>query len=154
MARANQDDYLVQGYAESPDGRTNWSEHQIVFAPEERVFDVCVIAAKDGYETVFSRVNVSNADLPLTGLWWCQGTTPSPNMADWSEPIRIWGPGPWKPVLRYGETDPNSMFVFCDGAYPNAAPVGIPFHFTLDCIQITRPAPDGEQGWREEGSNS
>ncbi|MBV9227809.1 MAG: hypothetical protein JOZ18_00755 [Chloroflexi bacterium] len=140
VAGANQDDYLVQGYAESPDGRTNWSQHQIVFAPEEKVFDFCVIAVKDGYEAVFSRVNVSNADLPRTGLWWCRAATPSPHMANWSEPVRISGPGPWKPVLRYGETDPKMMFVFCDGVYLNTSGNGSPIHFTLDCIQVERPA--------------
>jgi hypothetical protein len=111
-----------------------------VFAPEEKVFDFCVIAVQDGYEAVFARVNVSQADLPKTGLWWCRAKTPSASMADWSEPVRISGPGPWKPVLRYGEANPNRMFVFCDGAYPNTSGVGIPFYFTLDCIEVDRPA--------------
>ena len=139
VAGANQDDYLVQGYAESPDGRTNWSQHQIVFAPEENVFDFCVIAAPGGYEAVFARVNLTGADRPQTGLWWCQAAAPSSDMADWSEPVRISGPGPWKPVLCYGETDPKQMFVFYDGAYLNPSRNGSPIHFTLNCLQIERP---------------
>lgn len=148
VAGANQDDYLVQGYAESPNGRTDWSQHQVFFAPEEKVFDFCVIPVRDGYEAVFSRVDVSGglADIipkkegtSKAGLWWCQAKTPSSNIADWSEPVQIAGPGPWKPVLRYGETDPKEMFVFYDGAYPNTSGVGIPIHFTLECIQVERP---------------
>jgi hypothetical protein len=149
VAGANQDDYLVQGYAESPNGRTDWSAHQIVFAPEEKVFDFCVIEAHGGYEAVFSRVEVSGGmagivprkDGPSqTGLWWCKATTPSPNMADWSEPVRIAGPGLWKPVLCYDEADPQMLFVFYDNAYPNTSGFGIPMHFTLECIQVERPA--------------
>lgn len=138
VAGANQDDYLVQGYAESPNGRTNWSQHQIFFSPAEKVFDFCVIRSKDGYEAVFSRVNVSGADLPKTGLWWCQAKEPSSKASDWSDPVRLSGPGAWKPVLRYGETDPRRMFMFCDGAYQNTSGFGI--HFTQDCIQVDRPA--------------
>jgi hypothetical protein len=140
VAGANQDDYIVQGYAESSDGRTNWSTRQIVFAAEERVFDFCVVAVEEGFEAVFSRVNLRNADLPKTGLWWCKSSDPSPNIADWSEPVRISEPGPWKPVLRYGENDPNKMFVFHDGVYLIPAGSGSPFSFTLHCREIERPA--------------
>jgi len=31
----SQNDYFIQGYAESSDGSMNWSQHQIVFAPED-----------------------------------------------------------------------------------------------------------------------
>lgn len=145
VAGANQDDYLVQGYAESPDGRTNWSAHQVVFAPEEKVFDFCVLPVGDGFEAVFSRVDVrtnvvEKEDLPNTGLWWCRAKSASPRISDWSEPVRISGPGPWKPCLRYGESDPQKMFVFCDGAYPNHSGFGIPIHFTVDCIEADRPS--------------
>jgi hypothetical protein len=139
VAGSNQDDYLVQGYAESPDGRTNWSLHQIMFSPEEKLFDFCVIAAHGGYEAVFARVNLSNADRPQTGLWWCRASEPSPDLANWSEPVRISGPGPWKPALCYGETNPQMVFVFCDGVYLNPSGKGSPIHFTLNCLQIERP---------------
>ena len=139
VAGANQDDYLVQGYAESPDGRTHWSQHQIVFPAEEKVFDFCVIAAHGGYEAVFARVNLTNADRPQTGLWWCQASTPSPDMANWSKPVRLSDPGPWKPVLCYSEVEPKRMFVFCDGVYLNTSGEGSPIYFTLNCLQVERP---------------
>jgi hypothetical protein len=139
VAGANQDDYLVQGYAESPDGRTDWSPHVVFFPPGEKVFDFCVVETGDGYEAVLSRVNVSGADLPKIGLWWCKATLPSSKASGWSDAVRISGPGPWKPVLRYGETDSRKMFVFCDGAYPNNSGAGLPLNFTQDCIEIDRP---------------
>ena len=139
VAGANQDDYLVQGYSESADGRTGWSKHQIVFPPEEKVFDFCVLPVDGAYEAVFSRVNLRNADLPKTGLWWCRADEPSPRIADWTEPVRLSAPGPWKPVLRYGEIDPQRMFIFHDGVYPSAPGSVIPIHFTLDCLEIDRP---------------
>jgi hypothetical protein len=139
VAGANQDDYLVQGYSESPDGCTGWSPHQIVFSAEEKVFDFCVISADGVFEAVFARVNVGKTELPKTGLWWCQAKEPSPNIKDWSEPVRISSPGPWKPVLRYGENAPQKMFVFYDGVYPNAAGGAIPLNFTLNCLEIDRP---------------
>lgn len=140
VAGANQDDYLVQGYAESPDGRTSWSPHQIVFAAEEKVFDFCVTATPNGYDAVFARVNVGKTELPKTGLWWCHANEPSPHISDWSEPLQISGPGPWKPVLRYAEDDPRKMLVFYDGVYPNTTGAGIPVHFTLNCLEMDRPA--------------
>lgn len=139
VAGANQDDYLVQGYSESPDGRGNWSEHRIVFAPEEKVFDFCVIEVPDGYEAVFARVNVGKGEVPKAGLWWCHAGEPSPLASNWSEPVRLSGGGPWKPVLRYDPADPRRMFVFHDGAYPNTKPGEIPFHFTIECLEIDRP---------------
>lgn len=140
VAGANQDDYLIQGYSESPDGRTDWSHHQVVFAAEEKVFDFCVIAVESGYETVFARVSVGKEQLAAAGLWWCAANRPSPKISDWSEPVRLSAPGTWKPVLRYGETDPQKMFVFHDSMKPNtAAGASIPFHFTIDCLEIDRP---------------
>ena len=56
VAGSNQDDYIVQAYAESPDGRDNWTRHKIVFPPEEKVFDFCIIKAREDYEVVFSPV--------------------------------------------------------------------------------------------------
>jgi hypothetical protein len=139
VAGANQDDYLVQGYAESPDGRTGWSHHRMVSAPEEKVFDFCVVPVGNGFEALVARVNVGKTELPETGLWWRRATDPLPNIADWSEPVRLSGPGPWKPVLRYGGSDPKKMFVFYDDQYPNTSGFGMPIHFTLNCLEIDRP---------------
>jgi hypothetical protein len=139
VAGANQDDYLVHGYAESPNGRSDWSPHRTVFAPEEKVFDFCVLPVGRTFEAVFARVKVGKMELPNTGLWWCRADEPSPDMSKWSEPMRISGPGPWKPVLRYDESDPKRMFVFHDGAHPNATAGSLPFHFTIECLQIDRP---------------
>lgn len=140
VAGANQDDYLVQGFAESPNGRTDWSSHRIFFPPEEKVFDFCAVETPGGYETVFARVNVAGRDdSGKTGLWWCAAETPSPNISEWSEPVRISGPGPWKPCLRYGGNDPRRMLVFCDGSYPRTSGSGIPIHFTIDCLELERP---------------
>lgn len=143
VAGANQDDYLVQGYSESPDGRTDWSPHQIVFPPDEKVFDFCPIAVDGRYEAVFARVNVGKTEIPETGLWWCRAKEPSTKISDWTEPVRLTGPGPWKPVLRYGELGAEKMFVFHDVARPNTAEgAKIPFHFAINCLEIGRPARD------------
>lgn len=155
VAGANQDNYLVQGYAESPNGRTDWSVHQIMFAPEENVFDFCVMEAHGSYEAVFSRVDVSGGlggvvprkdGAPQAGLWWCKANAPSPHIADWSEPIRLTGPGPWKPTFGYDEREPHTMFVFYDSAYPNPSGMGMPMHFTLECLQIERPTEEAPKG--------
>jgi hypothetical protein len=140
VAGANQDDYLVHGYSESPDGQTGWSHHQMVFAPEEKVFDFCVCPVADGFDAVIARVNVGKTELPNTGLWWTHAKEPSPAISDWQEPVRISGPGPWKPVLLYDECDSKRMFVFHDNQYSNTSGIGIPFHFTVDCFEIERPA--------------
>lgn len=148
VSGSGEGDYLVQGYAESPDGRTHWSKHQVVFGPEERVFDFCVLETYRGYEAVFSRVwHGQSPPPPGTGLWWCHGTTPSPDLSHWSWPVQImtaedrgWHSGPWKPSVQYGETDPNRMFVFFDGIYMRqGAP--FPFAFTLGCLELDRPVP-------------
>lgn len=138
VAGTNQDDYLVQGYAESPNGRTDWSAHRIVFAPEEKVFDFCVVPYGEGYDAVFARVNVGKGELPKTGLWWCHAKEPSPAISDWSEAVRISDAGPWKPVLLFDEA--KKMFVFHDNTYPNTSGTGMSMHFTIDCIQMDRPS--------------
>jgi hypothetical protein len=147
VSGSNQADYLVQGYAESVDGRTNWTKHQIVFPPEEKVFDFCVAKTKHGYESVFSRVWLGQTAAPAsTGLWWCHAKTPSSKITDWSKPVQImtgedrgWHVGPWKPSLQYGENDPNKMFVFFDGIYAKKDPGPFPYAFTLGCLEIDRP---------------
>jgi len=127
VAGSNQEDYLVQGYAESPNGRTDWSPHRTVFAPEEKVFDFCVLPVGNSFEAVFARVNVGKSELPNTGLWWCRAEQPSPEISEWRKPTRISGPGPWKPGLRYDESDPRKMFVFHDGATRTRHPARFPF---------------------------
>jgi hypothetical protein len=147
VAGSNQEDYLVHGYSESTDGRTNWTKHQIFFGPEEKVFDFCVLETKTGYEAVFARVFLGKT-LPAgsPGLWWCQAKTPSGRISDWSKPVQImtaedrgWHSGPWKPSLRYGENDSRKMFVFFDGLYPKKGPGPFPYVFTLGCLEIDRP---------------
>lgn len=147
LAASHQDDYLVQGYAESPDGRSNWTKHKIFFPPEEKVFDFCVIPTPTGYEAVFSRVWLAKTPPPdTTGLWWCRSDTPSSELSDWSRPVQImtaedhgWHSGPWKPCFQYSEDDPNQMLVFFDGMYAKNEPGPFPYVFTCGCLEIPRP---------------
>jgi hypothetical protein len=147
VAGSNQEDYLVQGYAESVDGRTNWTEHQVFFPAEEKIFDFCVVKTNKDYEAVFSRIWLGKTAAPAgTGLWWCHAKRPSSKISDWSKPVQImtaedrgWYAGPWKPSLQYGETDPNKMFVFFNGMYVKKEPGPFPYAFTLGCLEIERP---------------
>ena len=147
VSGSNQEDYLVQGYSESLDGRTNWTRHQIFFGAEEKVFDFSVIETKTGYEAVFSRVLLGKLPAGSPGLWWCQAKTPSSKISDWSKPVQImtmedrgWHSGPWKPSLRYDEADAAKMFVFFDGLYPKKSASPFPYVFTLGCLEMQRPA--------------
>jgi hypothetical protein len=148
VAGSNRDDYLVHGYAESPDGRTNWRSRRI-FAPAAlRLFDFNVIRRPSGYEAVFSRVWVGHGSAPPeTGLWWCSSDTPSGTFDEWSTPVQVmtaedrgWHTGPWKPSLAYGDADPTRMFVFFSGAFSRNDGSPFPFAFTLGCLEIDRPA--------------
>ncbi len=147
VAGSNLEDYLVQGFAESTDGTSNWSRHEIFFPAEEKVFDFHVIRREHGYEAVFSRVWLGKGTKSEeTGLWWCESKTPSSHFADWSDPIQImtaedcgWHSGPWKPSVQYDEADPRKMFVFFDGIYQTKKPGPFPFNFTLGCLEIEPP---------------
>ena len=147
VAGSNQEDYIVHGFAESADGRSNWTKHKLVFPAEEKVFDFCVIPREHGYEAVFSRVWLGQGpSLPVTGLWWCQAKTPSSDMSDWSTPVQLmtardcgWHSGPWKPSVQYSETNPNRMLVFFDGLYRKDEGGPFPYVFTLGCLEIDRP---------------
>jgi len=147
VAGSNQQDYLVQCFAESEDGQSNWTRHKIFMPAEWKVFDFSVIESGRGYEAVFSRVWLGADPKPeSTGLWWCHAEAPPSDISDWSEPIQImtaedrgWHSGPWKPSFRYAENDPNSMFVFFDGIYSTKEPGGFPFAFTLGVLEIQRP---------------
>lgn len=145
VAGSNLDDYLVQGYAESEDGRENWTDHKIFIPAEEKVFDFCVIKNGERYEAVFSRVWLGKGTQPAnTGLWWCRCGFPSSNFSDWSDPVRImdatdrgWHSGPWKPSVQYTE-DGSRMLVFFDGSYTKKVQSPFPFAFTLGCLEVER----------------
>jgi hypothetical protein len=128
----------LQGYAESADGKTNWSKR--VFLPgEENIFDHAVIAANGRYESVFARL----PSRPDDGAWWRSADLPYPEAERWGEPSRLLSPldagsewhaaGVWKPSLQYSDSDPTRAFVFFDGGYP-AAEGSYPV-FTLGCIE-------------------
>ena len=148
VAGSNQEDYLVQCFSESTDGRSGWSPHRRFMPAEDKVFDFCVLPVDHGYEAVFSRVWVAQSAPPATtGLWWCRADKPSGERSDWSEPVQImtaaprdWHVGPWKPSWRYSESDPRRMLVFFDGLRRKDEPGGFPFAFTLGCLEITRPS--------------
>ena len=142
-AGSNQEDYIVQGYAESEDGRSNWTQHRIFMPPDDKVFDFRVFPGKSGYEAVFSRVWLGEGEPPSrTGLWRCHAEVPSSNFADWSEPVQImtaedrgWHKGPWKPSPQYAED--GRLLVFFDGIYRREGdPNPFPFEFTLGCAEI------------------
>jgi hypothetical protein len=149
VAGSNQEDYLVQGYSESTDGRTGWSKHKIFCDAEKRMFDFCVTKTPDSedWEAVFSRVWVAKSTRPATtGLWWCRAQQPSSNLSDWGEAVQImhaeqggWRGAPWRPCLRYSESQPGRMLVFFDGSYMTAEQSAFPFVFTLGCLEIDRP---------------
>jgi len=144
VAGSNQEDYLVQGYSESPDGRTNWTKHTVFAPPELKLFDFLPLAGEKGYEAVFARVWLSPSDPPAdTGLWWCRCDQSASALEKWGKPVQImnaencgWHSGPWKPVAHYSETDPKRMFVFFDGVYRKNEPGPFPFAFTLGCVEI------------------
>jgi hypothetical protein len=144
VAGSNQEDYLVQGFAESSDGRSDWTKHQVFFTAEEKVFDFCVVARPEGFEAVFSRVWLAQTPPPeRTGLWWCHAAKPLSNPSDWSPPVQImtaedcgWHGGPWKPSVQYEETNPNRMFVFFDGLRTKKEPGAFGFQFTLGCLEV------------------
>jgi hypothetical protein len=55
VAGSNHEDYLIQGYAESDDGRTGWSEHVVFAPPEMKMFDFCVRQRGTGFDAIFAR---------------------------------------------------------------------------------------------------
>ena len=138
VAGSNHEDYLVHGYSESADGRTNWSKHKIFIPPDEKVFDFCVIETPQGFEAVFSRVWLAKSTPPsTTGLWWTHAASPSSDFADWSKPVQLMPGGPWKPSFRYSDDDPTRMFVFFDGIDRTS---GVPWAFTSNCLELPRPS--------------
>ena len=150
VSGSNAENYLVHGYAESVDGRTNWSDHRIFAPPEMKMFDFCVRQRDCDYEAVFSRVWLANTPPSQeTGLWWCRADNLFSTLAGWSEPIQImtaedrgWHVGPWKPSFDWDHADPGRMLVFFDGCYKTEDPGPFPFAFTLGCLEVNRPTGD------------
>jgi hypothetical protein len=147
VAGSNHENYLVQGYAESEDGRTGWSKHALFAPPEMKIFDFCVRQREDAFDAIFSRVWVSQSTPPSeTGLWWCRADKPSGKLSDWSKPIQImtaedrgWHCGPWKPSFQFQEGNGETVLVFFDGAYRTSDPGPFPFAFTLGCLELDLP---------------
>jgi len=147
VAGSNEEDYLVQGYAESKDGSTGWSKHAIFAPPEMKMFDFCVRQREDAFDAIFARVWVRESPpLPETGLWWCRAKKPSGALSDWSHPTQImtaehreWHSGPWKPSFQFHEQIAERAFVFFDGSYRTSDPGPFPFAFTLGCLEIGLP---------------
>ncbi len=151
VAGSNHEDYLVQGYAESEDGSTNWSSHTVFAPPEMKMFDFCVRQRGEAFEAIFARVCVNGDDPPgETGLWWCSASQPSGTFLDWGHPIQImtaedrgWHSGPWKPTFQFHEESGDRAFVFFDGLYRTSDPGPFPFAFTLGCLDIDLPLHGG-----------
>jgi hypothetical protein len=149
VAGSNHEDYLVQGYAESEDGRTAWSKHEIFAPPEMKMFDFCIRQRGEGFDAVFSRVWVGQGATPAeTGLWWCRAAAPWGALSQWSEPIQImtaedrgWHSGPWKPSFQFHADAEARAFIFFDGLYRTNDPGPFPFAFTLGCVEMDLP-PD------------
>jgi hypothetical protein len=145
VAGSNHD--LIQGYAESDDGRTGWSEHVVFAPPEMKMFDFCVRQRGSGFDAIFARVWVGKgAPPPKTGLWWCRAERASPTLSEWSSPIQImtaedrgWHTGPWKPSFQFDQQIANRAILFFDGRYRTSDPGRFPFAFTLGAVQVDLP---------------
>jgi hypothetical protein len=133
---------FLQGYAESPDGKTQWKK-QIYSPGAENVFDNNTIAANGRFESIFARYPLASRKLgPEDGLWWRWANGPYSEPKRWSKPTQLLSPfdgqsawhagGIWKPSFRYADTDPTKAFVFFDASYAGSGPVPI---FTLGCIE-------------------
>lgn len=147
VAGANLDNYIVHGFAESDDGRTKWSTHELFAPPEAKVFDFCVAKTPNGYEAVFSKTWFGSGPVPsAAGLWWCHAKEPFADLSQWSDPIQImtaedkgWHSGPWKPSFQYNELNYNHLFIFFDGTYNRNDGSPFPYVFTMGCLEIERP---------------
>lgn len=147
VAGSNQEDYLVQGYAESEDGII-WRKHEIFAPADMKMFDFCVRQRGDAFDAIFARVWLKEGTPPPeTGLWWCRAKKPSGTLSDWGRPVQImtaedrgWHSGPWKPSLQFHEQTEDRAFVFFDGSYRTSDPGPFPFAFTLGCLEINLPA--------------
>jgi hypothetical protein len=146
VAGSNRDDHLVQGYAESEDGRTGWTPHRLFAPPEMRMFDFCVRQRGGSFDAIFTRVWVGKDAAPAeTGLWWCRAERSSSRLADWSAPIQImtaedkgWHSGPFKPSFQFCDTSGRAL-IFFGGQYRTNDPGPFPFVFTLGCLEARLP---------------
>jgi hypothetical protein len=144
VAGSNHENYLVHGYAQSRDGRTDWSKHEMFAPPEMKMFDFCVRQGNDGFDAVFSRVWMGKDAPPAeTGLWWCRAENPSKKFSEWGAPIQIqtaedrgWHSGPWKPSFQFDGPTGTRAFIFFDGAYRTDDPGPFPFAFTVGRLEI------------------
>ncbi|HEY9142062.1 MAG TPA: hypothetical protein VIN93_14290 [Bryobacteraceae bacterium] len=147
VAGSNQKDHIVQGFAESEDGHSDWSQHTVFIPETEKVFDFCVFPGRQGFEAVFSRVWFGRGAPPSrSGLWWCSAKGPYSDFTRWSEPVQImtaddrgWHTGPWKPSAQHADSDLSRIFVFFDGMCQTEGPAAFPYAFTLGCLEIDRP---------------
>jgi len=147
VAGSNQDNYIIHGFAESNDGRSGWSKHQIFAPPEAKIFDFCVVKTLDGYEAVFTKISFGSDPAPESiGLWWCHAERPYGDILLWSEPIQImtaedkgWHAAPWKPSFQYDEKDLNQLVVFFNGSYNRNDGSPFPYTFTMGCLEIEKP---------------
>jgi hypothetical protein len=148
VAGSNQEDYLIHGYAESQDGRTGWTKHEVFAPPEMKMFDFCVRRRDDAFDAIFSRVWLGGGAPPAeTGLWWSRAQKPSGKLCDWGAPVQImsaedrgWHSGPWKPSFQFVGQAGARAVVFFDGAYRTEDPGPFPIAFTLGCLEIDLPA--------------
>jgi hypothetical protein len=149
VAGSNHEDYLVQGYSESANGRTAWSQHTVFAPPEMKIFDFCVRQRHGSFEAIFARVWMgSSAVPPETGLWWSHSKEPLEALSKWSQPIQLmtaedrdWHAGPWKPSLQFAAETGRRAFIFFDGSYRTPDPGPFPFAFTLGCTEGELPDP-------------
>jgi len=147
VAGSNQEDHLVQGYAESDNGIGGWSAHTVFAPPAMKMFDFTVRERAGSFDAVFARVWVGGGSPPAdTGLWWCRAKKPSGILSDWTRPIQImtaedreWHSGPWKPSLQFDEENASHAFVYFDGLYRTSSPGPFPFAFTLGCLEVELP---------------
>ena len=146
VAGSNQEDYLVHGFAESEDGSTGWSKHEVFAPPEMKMFDFCV--RQRGIRAIHLTRSFrasGSAEAPRRLKPGCGGAvarTPSGKLADWSEPLQImtaedrgWHSGPWKPSFQFDEQNSARALVFFDGLYRTSDPGPFPFAFTLGCLE-------------------
>ena len=148
VAGSNHEDYLIHGYAESQDGRTGWTKHEVFASSDMKMFDFCVRQRDNAFDAIFARVWVGGGAPPAeTGLWWCRARTPSGKLTDWSAPVQImtaedrgWHSGPWKPSFQFDSPAGTRALLFFDGAYRTDDPGPFPFAFTVGCLEIDLPA--------------
>lgn len=148
VAGSNREDYLVHCYAESTNGRKDWTRHSVFAPPEMKMFDFCVRERAGAFEAIFARVWLGRGEMPLeTGLWWSRAEKPSGTLSDWGKPIQImtgedrgWHTGPWKPSMQFAGDTGRRAFVFFNGLYRTTDPSPFPFAFTLGCAELELPA--------------